>query len=91
MKYEWDDVKRKHNLKKHGIDFADAESLFDNFTLTIEDIRLSYGEQRFSTIGLLNGRVVVVVHPERKDAIRIISIRKATRNEQKMYFTEFPH
>jgi len=91
MTYEWDDAKRRHNIKTHGIDFAGVDSLFDNFTLTIEDARFPYGEQRFLSIGLLNGRVVVVVHTERKESIRIISIRKATKNEQKIYYSEFPH
>ena len=54
----------------------------------MEDDRHSYGEQRFVTLGLLNGRIVVVVHTEREDRMRIISVRKATRNEQELYYSE---
>ena len=89
MKYEWDENKRIKNLQKHKVDFIDAKSLFNGYTLTVADNRIPYGEQRFITLGLINERVFVVVHTERKESIRIISIRKATKNEQKMYFTEF--
>src|SRR4051794_27188610 len=51
----WDERKRNLNLKKHGIDFADAEALFDGPTVTVEDARLAYGEQRLVTLGILNG------------------------------------
>jgi len=89
MEFEWDEVKRKKNLRKHGIDFADGEKIFLGSTLTAQDARHAYSEARFVTIGLLEGRVVTVVHTETDDLIRIISIRKATRNEQKTYFKHF--
>jgi uncharacterized DUF497 family protein len=54
----------------------------------MEDDRHHYGEQRFITLGLLSGRVVVVVHTEREDRVRVISVRKATRNEQQLYHSE---
>jgi uncharacterized protein len=57
-------------------------------TLTVEDNRYDYGEQRFVTFGLLQGLVVAIVHSDRNDSIRIISARKATRYEQKIYFEE---
>ena len=91
IKYEWDENKRIKNLQKHKVDFIDAKSLFNGYTLTVLDNRIPYGEQRFITLGLINERVFVVVHTEREESIRIISIRKATKNEQKMYFTEFPN
>ena len=65
-------------LRKHGIDFADAERMFRGFTLTAEDDREPYGEQRFLTLGMLEDQVVSVAHTERGGRIRIISIRKAT-------------
>ena len=49
----WDEAKRRANLPKHGIDFADAERIFRGFTLTAEDTREAYGERRFLTLGLL--------------------------------------
>ena len=49
MKFEWDEAKRKSNIEKHGIDFVDTSVLFENVTLTIEDDRFDYGEERFVT------------------------------------------
>jgi uncharacterized DUF497 family protein len=87
-KFEWDETKRKSNIKKHGIDFVDAPAIFDGYTLTIEDDRHDYGEERFVTFGLLGSRVVAVVHTESEKLIRIISIRKATNYEEKEYFSQ---
>ncbi len=86
VKVGWDEDKRLANIRKHGIDFADAETVFEGDILAIEDERFDYGERRFVTVGLLKGRAVVVVHTEREDANRIISIRKATRYEETSYF-----
>ncbi|MBW2543901.1 MAG: BrnT family toxin [Deltaproteobacteria bacterium] len=90
MNFEWDDTKRKSNIKKHGIDFINAQMVFAGYTLTIEDDRYDYGEERFVTFGILEGRVVVVVHTETENLIRIISIRKATKYEEKAYFSQIP-
>ncbi|MEW6079257.1 MAG: BrnT family toxin [Thermodesulfobacteriota bacterium] len=85
MDYEWDARKAQHNLKKHGVDFADAVSVFDDLnTITIEDA--CEQEQRFVSIGIdCFARILVVVYTWRGDTIRIISARKATRKEQKHY------
>ena len=88
LKFEWDETKRKSNIKKHGIDFIDAPIIFSGYTLTIEDDRYDYGEERFVTFGILDGRVVAVAHTETEELIRIISIRKATRYEEKVYFSQ---
>lgn len=88
MKFEWDETKRKSNIKKHGIDFLEAPMIFSGNTLTIEDDRYDYGEVRFVTFGVLCDRVVSVIHTETEDTIRIISIRKATKNEEKEYFSQ---
>ena len=90
MNFEWDDTKRKLNIKKHGIDFINVSKIFDVYTLSINDDRFDYGEERFVTLGILEGRVVAVVHTENEDSIRIISIRKATKYEQKRYFSQIP-
>jgi uncharacterized protein len=87
MKFIWHEPKRQSNLKKHGIDFADAERVFIGSTFTFEDNRENYGEQRWVTLGLLGMRVVVVVHTETKDEIRIISMREADKNEQLLFFS----
>ena len=86
MRIVWDDAKREANLRKHGFDFADGERVFSGITYTIEDKRFAYGEQRFITFGLLRETVVVIAHTESKTELRMISMRKATRNEQTTYF-----
>jgi uncharacterized protein len=90
MDFEWDDKKRKSNIEKHGIDFINVPMIFDRYTLTVEDDRYIYGEGRFITFGILEGRVVVLIHTENEDTIRIISIRKATKYEEKTYFSQIP-
>lgn len=82
----WDENKRRLNLYKHAIDFVGAEAIFDEFMLTKEDDRVTYGECRFSAIGIKNERVIVMTYTERGEQVRIISIRKATRNETEHYF-----
>lgn len=86
MDFSWDERKRKNNVRHHGFDFADAETVFEGFTLTVGDDRFPYGEQRFITLGMLKGTVVVIAHTERNEIIRVISMRKATRNEQETFF-----
>jgi hypothetical protein len=86
--FAWDEAKRQANLRKHGIDFADAEKVFRGLTLTAEDDREDYGERRFLTLGLLEDQVVSVTHTERGEEIRIISIRKATKHEARFYFSQ---
>jgi hypothetical protein len=82
--------KAQNKYKKHGIDFIDASMIFAGYTLTIQDDRYDYGEERFVTFGILNGRAVVVAHTETEDSIRIISIRKAIKYEEKAYFSKIP-
>ena len=88
MEFEWDEAKRETNLCSHGIDFFDAETVFDGHTVTLEDTRRAYGERRFVTFGLLEGTVIAIVHTEREDVIRIISMRKASKHEERSYFFE---
>lgn len=86
MTYEWDPVKSRANLAKHGVDFADAVAVFeDDLALTRPDLT-SRGESRFVTIGVDGlGRHLVVVFTERGRRVRIISARLATRLERKTY------
>jgi hypothetical protein len=88
MRYEWDEAKRQSNIQKHGIDFRGIERVFAGETVTILDDRFDYGESRFVTVGVLSGRVVVIAHTETQEVIRIISVRKATKNEEASYFKE---
>ncbi|MFW9260970.1 BrnT family toxin [Nostoc sp. CALU 546] len=85
MAYQWDRDKAAANLRKHGVDFADAVTVFsDDLAITITDER--FDEERFITIGIdAFSRVLVVVYTWRNDEIRLISARKATRYEQKQY------
>ena len=86
MRFTWNVVKRKHNLRTHGLDFADAQAVFAGLTYTFEDNRFHYNERRYVTLGLLNGIPVSIVHTETLDDIHIISLRRATKNEQNIFF-----
>ena len=88
MEFEWNENKRLINLEKRGIDFADVEALFDGETVTTLDDRFDYGEERFVTLGFLNGLVLAVAHTETDTVIRVISARKATKHEENSYFKE---
>jgi uncharacterized DUF497 family protein len=81
----WDERKRLRNLELHGLDFIGAEAIWDHFTITREDIRENYGEPRWVTLGVLGGDVVVLVHTDRGDDIRYISLRRADRYETQHY------
>lgn len=86
MILEWDPAKNLSNIKKHGFDFADAEELFRNVLIVDPDTREDYGEKRWTGIGIIRGRAAHIVLAERSpETIRIISLRKATRREQKQY------
>ncbi len=86
--FTWDEVKRAINLRMHGIDFVDTQQVFAGLTYTYEDSRFDYGESRFVTLGLPNHTVVTVVHTESDNVIRVISVRKATKHEQTIYFRQ---
>jgi len=85
--FEWDSRKARSNKKKHGITFEEASTVFaDILSITIDDPVHSVDEDRFVTVGTsVKERLIVVVHTEHNDLIRIISARKATRHERKQY------
>jgi uncharacterized DUF497 family protein len=87
LEFEWDADKAKTNLKKHGVTFEEASSVFaDPLALTIPDPQHSVEEDRFVTLGESHrSRLLVVVYTDREDRIRIISARVATRQERKHY------
>jgi uncharacterized protein len=87
FKFEWDDQKAASNLKKHGVSFDEAVSVFaDSLALTFSDTDHFESEDRSRTYGISNkGRLLVVVHTERRNNVRIISARKATRYEKSIY------
>ncbi|MBL8490704.1 MAG: BrnT family toxin [Rhodocyclaceae bacterium] len=86
MRYTWDEPKRLANLSKHGLDFADAPKVLDGPVVLFEDSRADYGEQRMIGIGLLDFLVVLIVHVESDEEIRIISMRKADSDETDLYY-----
>ena len=88
MRFSWSERKRAINLKEHGLDFVDAACVFEGLTFSYEDDRFDYGEQRFITLGLLAGVPVSIAHTETDDEIRVISFRKATSREARLYFNE---
>ena len=87
LRFEWDERKDAGNLRKHGVGFEEAATVFgDVLSLTISDPDHSEGEDRFISLGMSHrGRLLVVIHTERGDRIRIISARLAAANERKQY------
>lgn len=88
MRFEWDEAERRKNLRLHGFDFLDSEEIFAGQTYSILDDRFEYGEVRTITFGMLNGTVVAIAHTESDEVTRIISIRKALKNEEEIYYKE---
>jgi len=87
MRFTWHEPKRQLTLQKRGLDFAQAEQVFRGPTFTFEDDRQDYGEQRWVTLGLSGDKVLVIVHTESEDEIRVISMREAGKNEQLLFFS----
>lgn len=84
----WDEPKRRENLRKHGIDLAELEPVFDLPMITVEDDRERYGELRLQSLGLWRGRVVFLVWTPREDDIaHLISCRYADRTQVEDYFS----
>ncbi len=88
MRFEWDEAKRRSNITRHGIDFVDVDDVFAGETITFLDDRYDYDETRFLTFGLLWGEVVAIVHIETDEVIRVISVRRASKDEEETYFKE---
>jgi len=87
MRFVWDENKNAENILKHGLDFADAWQVFQNPMLVKIDDREDYGEDRWIGVGIISsGIVVVFIFTEKdQDTIRMISMRKATKNERTRY------
>ncbi|WP_416772765.1 BrnT family toxin [Pseudomonas sp. RHF3.3-3] len=86
MQFEWDEDKNQLNIHKHGIDFNDVTDMFQHPMLALRDDRYGYGEERWIGLGWIKALVGVVVYTERRgDVIRILSARKATKQEAKRY------
>ena len=94
IKFEWDSAKATANLKKHGVSFEEARSVFyDEFAVQFFDDSHSSDEERFLLLGMSTGaRLLLVCHCERepRNTVRIISARKATKRESAFYGGEKP-
>lgn len=85
MQIEFDLNKRNVTLAQRGLDFARAVEVFSGHHFTAVDARVEYGEERFITVGRLDGRMVVMVWTARGEVRRIISMRKANDREEARY------
>ena len=87
--YEWDDDKNRKNVEKHGIDFETAKRIFDSPIVSRRDERKDYNEIRYVSIGIIDQvAMIVVVHTNRQDRIRLISARPASRRERRIYYEQ---
>jgi uncharacterized protein len=86
MILEWDEPKNRINLRKHGLDFVDAEEVFRGALIVEPDVREDYGEDRWRGLGAVKGRIVQISFATRgPEMVRVISLRKATSRERKEY------
>ena len=87
LRFEWDKAKAKANFRKHGVSFEFAKAVFkDPFAMEFLDDRQDYGEDRYLIVGVVDGVLLSVIFAEREQAIRLISARRATKNEEEAYF-----
>ena len=92
MNFDWDNDKNQSNIAKHGISFEEAIAIFDDPNiLNYEDTRFNYGETRFVSIGQIilvtqeKTVIIVVIHTQKNQTIRLITARKANERERKRY------
>ena len=87
MRFEWDPVKSEGNLRKHGVAFEEARTVFDDpVSITFDDLEHSTAEERAITVGYSDrGRLLIVCHTRRETSIRLISARRATREERRRH------
>jgi len=89
LDFEWDDFKADENVRNHGVSFAHAALAFrDPFAVEWIDLREDYGEERIILLGRVDSYVLNVVYTQREERIRIISARRATKNEQDNYYRQ---
>lgn len=86
MHYIWDCEKNTANAKKHAIRFEDAVGIWNDFVFEQIDDSFDYEEERFLTMGLMNGIEIVVIYTDRREGRRIISARKAENFEREIYW-----
>ncbi|NUQ36196.1 MAG: BrnT family toxin [Caldilineales bacterium] len=84
---EWDEQKARSNRKKHGVSFEEARTVFDDpLFIMFLDVEHSTDQERYITLGLsVKRRLLLIAHTDREGIVRIISARKATKNEKRVY------
>jgi uncharacterized DUF497 family protein len=86
INFEWDEAKNRSNIRKHGLDFADAAEMFRGVLVVEPDTREDYGEKRWRGIGTIRGRTAAVIFTEPTlETVRIISLRRAHYEEREEY------
>ncbi len=85
MEFEWDEAKRRANLRRRKVDFEIAARIFEGPVIIAEDRRQDYGEPRFRAVGEFEGQAYVVVYTIRGEVYRVISAWKVDRSGQKRY------
>ena len=88
--FEWDEAKNLTNTTRHGITFQEAVAVFEGDYQEFEDKRLDYGEARVKIVGVLGNWVVSVICTQRGSSVRIISARRARRDERREYRQMYP-
>jgi len=90
VRFEWDPAKDASNQNKHGVSFEEATTVFgDPLTVTVDDPDHSHEELRFLTLGFsVRNRLIVVVHTDRGEVLRVVSARHATPTERRIYEQE---
>ncbi len=88
LEFEWDERKRKANMREHGVDFLRAAKVFQGPTLEDVDDREDYGEERIIALGHADGAVFTVVYTMRGSVVRLISAWKANSRDEERYYAE---
>lgn len=90
MQFEWDENKRQEVIRERGVDILYVALMFENPVLTKPDDREDYGEQRFASLGHVDGEYFTLIHTPRKDKIRLITAWKVGKNGEREYKKCFP-
>ena len=88
--FEWDDDKNEVNIVKHGVTFDEAKEIFAGPVFEFIDDRRAYGETRIAAIGVTKGIELTVIYTVRNEVRRIISARRARRDERRTYHETYP-
>ena len=86
MDSEWDEAKRRANILKHGLDFVAAVKVFDGRFIETVDERRDYGERRYRAVGEVDGQIIQIAYTWRNERRRLISARRAGRNDRRAYY-----